>query len=364
MILKVEHLEKRFPDGTTPIKDLNCEINEGDVISIIGPSGTGKSTFLNILNLLEEPTEGKIFYEGEDILAADYDRNAYRRQVGMVFQSFNLFSHLTIVENLMLAPVKLLDMPRQDAYDKAIDLLRLVGLKDKALSYPNELSGGQQQRAAIVRAMMMDPKVLLFDEPTSALDPAVTGEVLAVIKRLALNGMTMIIVTHELTFAKNISSRIFYMDGGLICEEGTPEQIFDNPANEKTREFINKLKVIRCHVDKENFDFPSFSSQIVEFAYKHMIKEETANRMGQLYEELCCRSIILKCAVFPEADISFAYSEEKGEIDMTMTWNGPLSDPIKDLDPLTSKIIMSAASEIRYSISDGLNRVDAKIKEK
>lgn len=364
MLIKIEHLKKNYSDDVSPLTDVSCEINEGDVISIIGPSGTGKSTLLNILNLLEEPSGGKIFFDGEDILARDFDRNAYRRHVGMVFQSFNLFSHLTVAENLMLAPVKLLGKTKQDAYDKAMKLLDMVGLADKALSYPGELSGGQQQRVAIVRALMMDPKVMLFDEPTSALDPTMVGEVLAVIRNLASKGMTMIIVTHEMNFAKNISTRVFFMDGGVICEEGTPEQIFGDPVNEKTRQFINKDKVLRCHVDKSSFDFVSFISQINTFAYRHMIPLIVLQRMIQIYEELCCRSVLLKSDLLPEADISYTYSEENGTANMIMTWNGPVKDPRSDMDPLVRKIVESAVSEVNYDVSEGLNRLEAVIKEK
>ena len=226
-MIKVEHLQKAYPGGVMPLKDVNCEIREGDIVCIIGPSGTGKSTFLNLINRLEMPTGGRIWFEGEDTTAKDYDDVMLRRKIGMVFQSFFLFSHLTIVENLMMGPVRLLKKSRQEAYDNAMRLLTSVGLGDKALSYPSELSGGQQQRAAIMRAVAMEPKVLLFDEPTSALDPTMVSEVLAVIRNLARQGMTMLVVTHEMKFAREVSTRVFYMDEGIIYEEGTPEQIFD-----------------------------------------------------------------------------------------------------------------------------------------
>ncbi len=218
-LIEVEHLSKSF-EGITPIKDVSCSINKGDVISITGPSGTGKSTFLNLLNHLEEPDGGKIIFEGNNILEKGYDLNAMREKVGMVFQSFNLFSHLTIIENLMLAQTELLHRSRKEACEKGLELLKTVGLIDKALSLPSQLSGGQQQRIAIVRTVAMNPHVVLFDEPTSALDPTMVGEVLAVIRNLAKTGMTMLIVTHELKFAKDVSNRVFFMDDGIILRGG------------------------------------------------------------------------------------------------------------------------------------------------
>ena len=206
-MIKVEHLQKTYPGGVMPLKDVNCEIRAGDIVCIIGPSGTGKSTFLNLINRLEMPTGGRIWFEGEDTTAKDYDDVMLRRKIGMVFQSFFLFSRLTIVENLMMGPVRLLKKSRQEAYDNAMRLLTSVGLGDKALSYPSELSGGQQQRAAIMRAVAMEPKVLLFDEPTSALDPTMVSEVLAVSRNLARQGMTRLVVTQEKRFAREVSAR-------------------------------------------------------------------------------------------------------------------------------------------------------------
>ncbi len=218
MLLKVEHLRKEFPGGVVPVRDLCCEVEEGEVISIIGPSGTGKSTFLQLLNRLVEPTGGRIWFEGEDTTAPGYDLCSLRKRMGMVFQSFYLFSHLTLVENVMLGPVKLLGRGRQEAYDRALELLESVGLLEKRDFFPGELSGGQQQRAAIARALAMEPRMLLIDEPTSALDPGMVGEVLQVLRSLAEKGVTMLIVTHELRFARVVSDRFFYIDEGGIYE--------------------------------------------------------------------------------------------------------------------------------------------------
>ncbi|MCR4845973.1 MAG: amino acid ABC transporter ATP-binding protein [Eubacterium sp.] len=239
-MIRIEHLRKEFPD-VTPLKDVNLEVRPGEVISIIGPSGTGKTTLLRCINRLEEPTSGKIIIDDEEVTAPNYDLTRIRRKVGMVFQSFNLFSNLNVAENIMTGPVRLLNKTKQEAYDEAMELLERVGLSEKALNYPDELSNGQKQRIAIMRALAMNPEVMLFDEPTSALDPTMVGEVLQVIKGLAGDGMTMLIVTHEMQFANDVSDRILYMDEGVIYEEGTPEQIFGSPQKDKTKSFISRL---------------------------------------------------------------------------------------------------------------------------
>ena len=239
-LIRIEYLRKEFPD-VTPLKDVNLEVRPGEVISIIGPSGTGKTTLLRCINRLEEPTSGKIIINDEEVTAPKYDLTRIRRKVGMVFQSFNLFSNLNVAENIMTGPVRLLNKTKQEAYDEAMELLERVGLSEKALNYPDELSNGQKQRIAIMRALAMNPEVMLFDEPTSALDPTMVGEVLQVIKGLAGDGMTMLIVTHEMQFANDVSDRILYMDEGVIYEEGTPEQIFGSPQKDKTKSFISRL---------------------------------------------------------------------------------------------------------------------------
>ena len=221
-MIKIEHLKKEYPN-VTPLKDVSVEIHDGDVISVIGPSGTGKSTLLRCINQMEKPTSGKVWVDGVEITDRKCDINKVRQKMGMVFQSFNLFGHLTVIENIMLSPVDLLGKSRQEAYDEGMRLLRMVGLAEKALNYPDELSGGQKQRIAIARTLAMDPDVILLDEPTSALDPTMVGEVQAVIRDLSKTGKTMMIVTHEMNFAKAISNRVFYMDEGGIYEDGTPE---------------------------------------------------------------------------------------------------------------------------------------------
>lgn len=240
-MIDVKHLDKAFGDNHV-LKDLNEHIDQGEKVVIVGPSGSGKSTFLRCLNLMEKPTSGHIVFEGKDITEAkSKEVNQIRQKMGMVFQHFNLFPHLTIRENITLAPVKLKLMTREEADKKAMELLKRVGLEDKADAYPAQLSGGQKQRIAIVRSLAMNPEVMLFDEPTSALDPEMVGEVLDLMKQLADEGMTMVVVTHEMGFAREVASRVMFMADGYILEQNTPEEFFGNPQNDRLKDFLSKV---------------------------------------------------------------------------------------------------------------------------
>jgi len=241
-IIRVRGLKKYYKgDKIKALDGVDAVINHGEVVVVIGPSGSGKSTFLRSLNLLEVPTEGEIYVDGHNILAKGADINIHRQKMGMVFQHFNLFPHMTILRNMTIAPMKLLGKSREEAEALAMELLEKVGLADRANSYPSQLSGGQKQRVAIVRALCMQPDVMLFDEPTSALDPEMVGEVLEVMKHLAHVGMTMVVVTHEMGFAREVGDRVLFMDGGLILEEGTPDEIFNHPQNPRTQSFLSKV---------------------------------------------------------------------------------------------------------------------------
>lgn len=240
VLFEIKGLQKKFGELTV-FDGLDETISKGDVVVIIGPSGGGKSTFIRCLNLLEQPTAGTILFEGQDITAKGFDVNRHRQKVGMVFQQFNLFNNLTVLENITISQIKVKGLSQAESEAKAMTLLKRVGLDDKVGAYPSQLSGGQKQRIAIVRALAMEPDVLLFDEPTSALDPEMVGEVLQVISDLAKDGITMVVVTHEMGFARKVGTRVLFMDGGQIAEEGTPEQIFEHPQNPRTKEFLSKV---------------------------------------------------------------------------------------------------------------------------
>ena len=239
-MIYVNDLHKNF-GKLHVLKGINTHIRKGEVVVVIGPSGSGKSTFLRCLNLLEMPTKGNIIFEGVDITSKSNNINVQRQKMGMVFQQFNLFPHMTVLDNITLSPIKVKKMSKEEAEKKALSLLNRVGLEDKAKSYPKQLSGGQQQRIAIVRALAMEPDVMLFDEPTSALDPEMVGEVLDVMKQLASEGMTMVVVTHEMGFAREVGTRLFFMDEGIIAEEGYPREVFSNPMKKRTKEFFSKV---------------------------------------------------------------------------------------------------------------------------
>lgn len=239
-MIKVSGLKKSFGDLEV-LKGIDQHVRKGEKIVLIGPSGSGKSTFLRCLNLLETPTEGEILIEGESITAPKTNVNKLREKMGMVFQHFNLFPHLSVIENITLAPIKVKKKNSSEANKKAIELLNIVGLSDKADSYPGQLSGGQKQRIAIARALAMEPDIMLFDEPTSALDPEMVGEVLEVMKNLANAGMTMVVVTHEMGFAREVASRVLFMDDGMVVEEGSPEKLFGDPQNQRTKDFLGKI---------------------------------------------------------------------------------------------------------------------------
>ena len=241
VIIKTENLCKYYGEKIHALENVTAQIKKGEVVVIIGPSGSGKSTFLRSLNLLESATKGKVFFEGIDITDPKVNINLHRQKMGMVFQHFNLFPHMTVLGNMTIAPIKLLKLSKEEAQNRAMELLKRVDLADRANAYPSQLSGGQKQRVAIVRALCMNPEVMLFDEPTSALDPEMVGEVLDVMKSLAKEGMTMVCVTHEMGFAKEVADRVIFMADGQIMETGTPNEIFVNPKNERTKQFLNSI---------------------------------------------------------------------------------------------------------------------------
>ena len=345
-MIELQHRKKEYPN-VTPLQDVNAVIREGDVISVIGPSGTGKSTLLRCINLLEKPTGGKIILDGEEITAPDCDVTRVRQKMGMVFQSFNLFGHLTIIENIMLAPVKLLHKSRQEAFDRGMELLRMVGLAEKYLNYPDQLSGGQKQRVAIARTLAMDPEIILFDEPTSALDPTMVGEVQAVIKDLADTGKTMMIVTHEMKFARSVCNRVFYMDQGGIYEDGTPEQIFEHPQRERTRQFIFRLKTLELQVTGREFDFIGSTSEIEKYCYRNQISVLTAKRIVSVFEELVAQILLPELGDTP-MQVIVEHSEEGAmpETTLTVDYTGKAVDPATSENQLAWKILRSQCKSV------------------
>jgi polar amino acid transport system ATP-binding protein len=360
-MIRVEHLEKKFGDLTV-LKDINVEIHKGEVITIIGPSGTGKSTFLRCLNLLDAPTGGKIFIDEIDILNKETDVQKIRQKMGMVFQSFNLFNHLTVLENLTIGPIKLLDKTKEEAEEKGMELLKMVGLAEKAESFGDELSGGQKQRVAIARCLSMDPEIILFDEPTSALDPTMVSEVLAVIRRLAREGMTLAIVTHEMDFARDVSNRVFYMDEGLIYEEGPPKQIFENPQREKTKEFINRVRSFNYHIDSPHFDLYKMNAEVEQFCEKHAFSNKMVNDILLIVEEL----IVLYKSQSKEIniDLRVAYSEKHNSVEIFFVTSGVGNNILENAgeEDIGAMIIKNKSTKVEFERVDNKNKLSLVLK--
>lgn len=354
-MISIRHLRKEYPN-VTPLMDVNAEIEKGEVISIIGPSGTGKSTLLRCLNQLETPTSGEVYLDGENILARGTDLSGVRRRMGMVFQSFNLFSHLTIIENIMLAPVDLLKLSRQEAYEDGMRLLEQVGLAEKAHSYPDELSGGQKQRAAIARTLAMRPEIVLFDEPTSALDPTMVGEVLSVIRSLAREGLTMMIVTHEMKFARDVSTRVFYMDQGEIYEDGPPAQIFDDPKRERTRVFVKRLKVFERKITSRRFDFIEMSTAIDEFGRRQIFSQRRINAIQLIFEELCVQTLLPRLGEAFRLGYTLSASELDDSCEVVITYGGESFDPMTAAgEELSVTLVKKLVQNCAFSYTGGEN---------
>ena len=361
-MISVHNLSKSFGDVVV-LKDISLEISKGEVIAIIGPSGTGKSTLLRCLNLLEQPSGGVIHIDGVDILDRRSDVPKIRQRMNMVFQSFNLFAHLTVLDNLTIGPIKLQGKARQQAELLAMELLRLVGLAEKADSFPDELSGGQKQRVAIARCLAMEPEIILFDEPTSALDPTMISEVLAVIRRLARDGMTMAIVTHEMDFARDVASRVFYMDEGGIYEQGTPAQIFGDPQRPKTREFVNRIRSLSWRISSPDYDLYAINAEIEIFCDRQMFSLRTRHNLLLLVEELLQLYHPLLAIAFLEMTIS--YSEKHGSLEITCEDSADAAHPLERwvADELGLVIIRNLVEGIEYRRQDNKNRMQMVLKK-
>ncbi len=353
-MIQINNLSKSF-GKLSVLENISTEINKGDVISIIGPSGCGKSTFMRCINLMEKPTKGEIIIDGNNILAKNADVYGLRKKMGMVFQSFNLFPHLMIIENIMLAPVSLRKLSRQQAYEEGIGYLEMVGLGAKAMAFPDELSGGQKQRAAIARALAMRPEILLLDEPTSALDPTMVSEVLAVIRKLAASGMTMMIVTHEMKFAKDVSGRVFYMDEKGIYEDGTPAQIFNAPQKSKTRAFIKKISSFVYDIQGKGFDLYELQARVEGFLAKQMFPQGRIRNIQLVCEELLSGILLRR---FPDAWIALTveYSDTSGEVTVQADFAGAVYDFKSDAsDEMSLAIIKKFTKDISATHTEGKN---------
>ncbi len=359
-MISVKHLCKSY-NGAPVLRNVSAEIGRGEIISIIGPSGTGKSTFLRCLNLLEHPDAGEILVGHTNLLDPGTDVPELRMKMGMVFQQFNLFPHMTVLENIMLAPCTLRRIPRTKAREKALELLKTVGLLDKAEALPEELSGGQQQRVAIARTLAMEPEIVLFDEPTSALDPTMVNEVLTVIRNLSKTGITMIIVTHEMRFARDVSTRVLYMDEGIVYEEGTPQEIFGSPKRPRTRAFIRRMDMLCFELDKFDFDLYHFRSEVDDFAVRQMMEQKKRNAIQLVLEEL------IENILFPRMEktqLEIGISAESGEAEIRALWTGPAENPLNADDEagqMARMILSKRCSQREFAQEDSRNILTLKL---
>lgn len=346
-MITVSHLYKTItlPDGhkIPLLNDISFRINRGEVVSIIGPSAAGKSTLLRVLNLLDMPVSGDIMVEGENILAPNYPRQKLHQRMGMVFQQFNLFPHLTVQENVALAPMKVLKISHDEAMALAMEMLRKVSLSERATSMPHTLSGGQQQRTAIARCLAMRPDIILFDEPTSALDPTMVGEVQGVIRLLAQEQMTMLIVTHNMRFAHDISTRTFFMQQGSILEDGPSEQIFNHPQNPDTRAFVQRIRSLVFDIESRNFDFYDMMSQICQFCIRYGIPDRM-NNITHIVDEM----LLLLSHYNSPVHITVNHSELSGDTSVVILHKGEILSPLErpDSDELAVMIIRGMSKEI------------------
>ncbi len=343
-MIKFSHVAKIY-DNVAPLKDVNGIIDDGEIVSIIGPSGTGKSTLLRMINGLVKPTSGDIYID--NIVVNDKNINTITKKVGMVFQSYNLFNHLNVIENLMIAQIEILKRDKQIAYEKSMKLLKEVGLESKENAEISELSGGEQQRIAFARTLAMDPEVLLLDEPTSALDPNSVDMMKALIVKIAKSGKTIVIVTHSMSLARDISDKIFFMDEGIIYEEGTPEEIFMRPKKPKTRSFINTQRTIEFKIDK-SFDYNSAISQLIEFCRKRNIDMRRINKVMLVFEEV--KLILFEKYEEPEIILKITFKND--ETKLAVHYKGKQFDIRKTDNDISLKLIEGLSTKIEYNYDD------------
>ncbi|MDR1320811.1 MAG: amino acid ABC transporter ATP-binding protein [Gracilibacteraceae bacterium] len=342
-ILSAENFTKRYGENTI-LENVSFDVAQGEVISIIGPSGTGKSTLLRGLNFLDPPTEGTICFKDQKLSKQNIDEA--RRKMVMVFQSFGLFANMDVMKNITIGQTDLLKKPLAEAEKRAHEILKTVGLSERAHHFPHQLSGGQKQRVAIARCLAMEPDIILFDEPTSALDPTMVGEVTAVIRNLAKSGMTMLIVTHEMEFARNISSRVFFMDERGIYESGTPEEIFDKPQRPKTQTFIFKIKTFTFSVTSRDFDFIEMLSGIDDFCFRYAVDDKKANQLRLIAEELVLNVVAPQ---FGACELTVSFPESRDAYRVSVTYPGEDRDALETGDELSVALVRNTAKSIERS---------------
>ena len=358
-LVEIKNLTKRFGDNLI-WENINENIEKGDVIVIVGNSGCGKTTFLRSLNMLEAPTSGQIFIDGDEITAKGADIDKIRRKMGMVYQSFNLFSHLTVLENVIKAPMLVNKIPREQAVKEGMEYLRMVGMQERADYMPSQLSGGQKQRVAIARCLAMKPEIILFDEPTSALDPSMVDEVLAVIRNLAKNGMTCVIVTHEMTFAKNVASKIIFLAEQGVYEEASPLEFFNHPKREKTVAFVRKLKTYTYESTVKDIDIYTVLAQVSSYCSKYAFTPKAATRVQLVVEELLTG--LQPIGGNGNVNLTVAYEESTGKKEVILRHN-ITNKAFKVLDELSEMIIKNCASDIKYDNENGYKVLTVCIKE-
>jgi len=364
-MIEFSGLAKRF-GRLEVLRDMSAHIWKGECIAVIGASGSGKSVFLRSIAMLEKPDSGSIRINGTDITGKEIDLNRIREKMGMVYQGFHLFSHLNVLDNITLAPRWIKKHKRNVAEKRAIELLSMVGLVDKARNYPHQLSGGQQQRIAIARCLAMEPEIMLLDEPTSALDPVMTNEVFAIIRKLAAMGLTMLIVTHEMAFAREFSDRVFYIDEGVIYEEGTPEAIFDHPQRDKTRAFISRLKTFNYEICSIAFDMVTMNAGIELFCQKYGITPRKIYSIQLVLEELIME-VLKRCYADspPEMEFSIGYAEENNETTICLTYTAgdfnPFTYAADDADGLGMVLVREFSKKREHAFVSGQNRINIKL---
>jgi polar amino acid transport system ATP-binding protein len=349
-IIRLNNLEKRFGDNVI-LQNVCAEVQRGEIISVIGPSGAGKSTLLRAINFLDPPTGGEVYFD--EVKINKKNVNGIRRKMGMVFQNFGLFSHMSALDNLCVGPMKLLGLSRGQAEAAAFDLLKTVGLTERAHHFPDQLSGGQKQRVAIARCLAMKPEVILFDEPTSALDPTMVGEVMAVIRNLSKTGLTILIVTHEMQFARDVSTRVFYMDEGGIYEEGSPAEIFERPQKPKTQAFIYKIRSFYFEIQSRDFDNVAMLSGIDTFCFNHAVDAAIAQKLRLIAEELVINLVVPR---FGACELTVSFSDQLGRYEVSAQYPAEDIDALDSAeDHLAAMMIRGTASEVTHSFDAGVN---------